>query len=160
MQRIKNISGRVVKLEIPERSTAEMERIFVGKEAEMEAQYVRFFIDEIKGLCGCSFLAGFVLLLIPVIGWITGLILILSSSLVLIAPKYMLKWLAKEDWDKLRKKATFASQNTYANVSCPSCGAYFTDEKTAFFFLSDPEGIDCSVCKNRIIRRKGRLSLN
>jgi hypothetical protein len=137
-----------------------MDRLFAGKESEMEVQYLQIFTDEMKENYGCGVLAGFLLLVIPIIGWIIGILLILSSSLVLIAPRHMLRWIAKEEWEKLREKAQFASRNTYANVSCPACGAYFTDNKSAFFFLSDPEGINCGVCNSRIIRRGGRLSLS
>lgn len=163
MLQIESVVGRVINLASPQPGEAKLRRAFVGSEPDVENQYLRMFIAQqsksTSMASGCAFVAGFVLLLIPVIGWFLGPVFILLSIMGLVAPRAMFKWASGVQFNALQQNAHAAARNAYFNVSCPACGTSWTGPKSAFYFLTDPEGIDCGICKKRIVRRGDQLSV-
>ena len=110
-----------------------------------------------EGAAGCMFVSGFLLLLVPVIGWIIGPICILMAIVGGIAPQTAFKVFFSQDYNRLQAVARYAVRNAYFDLKCPACGASWTPLGEAFYFLKNPEGIDCGVCKKRIVRKAGGL---
>lgn len=137
-------------------------KAFVGVEPVIERQFIDAFVHTrakaTHAGSGCAFVTGFVALLIPIVGWIIGPMLIVASVFWLIAPRLAYKWIQKEEFAQLQRTAHAAARNSYFNLKCPSCGAPWASGKTVFFFLADPEGVDCDVCKRRVVRNGDHFS--
>lgn len=112
----------------------------------------------VSGVSGCIFISGFVLLLIPIIGWIIGPIFIIAGILSFIFPTTMSGILDREAAEKLRTDVMIRVRNCYHNLTCLYCSTPLTRKNEGFCFYADPEGFDCPFCNGRLIRNGNRLS--
>ena len=100
----------------------------------------------------CLFVLGFVLLIVPVIGWIIGPFLIIGGALGMIFPATAYAILSRQGYEALLRPVSYRVRNCYVDVVCPHCGISWTKGEEAFCFDSNPEGLDCAYCKHRVIR--------
>jgi hypothetical protein len=159
------IRGRIVQAQGMNSSTVEMQPAFVGDKAiqeasrQMAAILVNHQAKSNSGFWGCAFMAGCLLLLIPVIGWIIGAVLIALSIIGFFSPVIAYRIVDAKEYNKLIDLVNVRARNAFVSVTCPHCKTPWTKSDEAYCFDSDPEGLDCDYCKKRIIRNGDRLSL-
>jgi hypothetical protein len=127
-----------------------------------EAQLLKMLVaaeaKQFSAFAGCSFIAGLLLFLVPVIGWIIGFIFIIIGVSGLIFPSITYKLFDRDGYTSLKQAISIRVKNCYQNVFCPYCSTFLTKENEGFCFYDDPEGFDCPYCKKRLIRKSSRIS--
>jgi hypothetical protein len=76
-----------------------------------------------------------------------GPVFILKGIIGLLVPSIAFKILFGQDYARIKALAHTAVRNAYLNVSCPACAASWTPAGSAFYFLKNPEGVDCGSVK-------------
>lgn len=127
-------------------------------ERELSNILIRHRVKQHSIASGCLFVLGFVLLVVPVIGWIIGPPLIIGGTLGMIFPATAYSILSPREYEALLRPVSYRVRNCYVDVVCPHCGISWTKGEEAFCFDSNPEGLDCAFCKHRVIRNEDVLS--
>ena len=140
--------------------TAAMDRVWkTPGEVEKQARQMLHAWNERekpKGLSSPAFVFGLVIFLcLPFIGWFIGAFLMLFAF----SDGKTKEQRQRQDGERLAQLRRELS-SLYRNVKCPRCrGPLTVGEEKLFVFLSVPEGIDCPVCKTRLVRRGDTLSV-
>ncbi len=97
---------------------------------------------------------GFLIMFIPVVGYIAGPLMVLSGLLAMFAPKTFEQILDREAYARAWQQAAMKAANTYLDAQCPVCRASLG---TISWKDGSDGSIECPGCRSKSLRIGDRL---